>query len=197
MSTLKNNNIFLIFLGFFLILIGAFFAYTSTFWYMPGSGRTVHLTELLIGIITIIIGLTIMIFTIKGNKQRIPLLLIIFILIASLFYNVYYVINLDDGYKPSPYFICEINSFNDSENMIKWTVIETFGTIKIQDIDMRLRNSINESITEKSIINYVDNDSSNSITKKDIIEVYAPDDGKYIFEIINTDNIVFLSDDNY
>jgi len=198
MEITKTTCFFCYLFGCLLIFVGIFLNFYSAFMIQPGSGTIIDWNWFLISISMIIAGTIVLIIAIKMKRSRLLVLSILLVLLSILFYNAYYVINLDDGYKPASIYL-EIDSFNDTENMIKWIVTYTYGEINSDDFESRLVK-INSSYNpvEANII-YHDNDNSDSITEGDIFEVYAPEDEFYNFYIINTstDTLLFSSRNEY
>ena len=185
MRVSNKINYICIFFGLIIIFIGIFLIWAS---FLIGGGVS---WEFIPGMILTSLGFAILLcvtfFNIMKTKNA-TIISISSTIIIFLFSFVILYISLSGSpyyHLDSTFVQCETQSYNDSANMIRWVVNDTYGIIKKESLDFRLINSTNGDEIIEANISYFDIDESNTVTKGDIFEVYAPSNGIYSFQIID------------
>jgi hypothetical protein len=184
MKVSKKINYICIFFGLIIICIGIFLIWTS---FLIGGFNWEFIPAVILTSSGFAILLCVTFFNIMKTKNA-KIICTISTIIIFLFSFVFLYINLSGSpyyTSQSPIVNCEIVFYNDTANMIKWIVTQTYGIIKIENLGYRLISGTSGYNEIEANIIYYDSDDSSSLTKGDIFEVYAPYDGIYNFEIID------------
>ena len=182
------TGIFLTFIGFILVVLGSSYVGTG----VDGN--------FLIGLILIILGISLAFCILFFNtmKKKMALFSSFICIIIVLGSTIFVAIGIIEGrsyHYIGASFGCEIQNYNDSENMVSWKIKSISGDIISWDeCKSQLIYDSNRTEDLNAVFNYNDLDNNGKISVDDTFIVIASSDDIYQIRIIdNSGCIAFLS----